>query len=266
MTSDLLDLLDPGAWPVLALVSARIGGLFLVAPLWSMTAIPGRLRAAMAVAVTAGLLPPAIRQTTLPPPEGVAMQFAAEFLIGLVIGLVAVVFLHGIAMAADVVSLQMGLSLGATLMPMSDITSPGIGELKGFFTLAMYVALGGHLALIEGLGHSLHALPPGLSVELAGGARAALEAAGTVFATAARAAAPMMVALFVTHVALAILNRAVPQLNTMMVSIPVTIAIGLVMLAASLPYTAVVVAEWANSISGTADGMIAALRPVPGPR
>ena len=44
----------------------------------------------------------------------------------------------------------------------------------------------------------------------------------------------VILALLVSNVALAILGRAVPQLNVMMVSFPITIGVGLIMLGASL--------------------------------
>ena len=60
-----------------------------------------------------------------------------------------------------------------------------------------------------------------------------------------------MVALLLTNVALGILSRAVPQLNAMMVSFPLSIGVGLLMFSVSLPIVASVVAGWMNEMPGS---------------
>ncbi len=264
MTRTPADLLDPGLWPVLVLASSRVGGLFLVAPLWSMASIPPRLRAAMALVLTAALLPAAPALSSPLAPGMMAVHLVIEGVIGLAIGLTAAVFLHGVAVAAEVLSLQMGLSLGASFSPLAEITVPGLGELKGFMVLALYTTLGGHLALVRALGASLRTLPLGGEVDVVAGAQGLVALAGTVFVVAIRAAAPLLVALFVTHLALAILNRAVPQLNTIMVSVPVTVGIGLLLLGAAVPITAQYVAEWVGGIESAAQTILVPFHLSPG--
>jgi flagellar biosynthetic protein FliR len=193
-----------------------------------------------------------------------AVHLVIEGVIGLAIGLTAAVFLHGVAVAAEVLSLQMGLSLGASFSPLAEITVPGLGELKGFMVLALYTTLGGHLALVRALGASLRTLPLGGEVDVVAGAQGLVALAGTVFVVAIRAAAPLLVALFVTHLALAILNRAVPQLNTIMVSVPVTVGIGLLLLGAAVPITAQYVAEWVGGIESAAQTILVPFHLSPG--
>ena len=50
--------------------------------------------------------------------------------------------------------------------------------------------------------------------------------------------APVIIALLLTNVALGVLSRAIPQMHVFFVSHPLTIAIGLISLAASLQVTA----------------------------
>ena len=155
----------------------------------------------------------------------------------------------------------MGLSLGSALAPGADLGSPGVGELKMLLGLSVYLAVGGHLAVIEALARSLQTLPPGTAPDLVGGGHVVVALAGTVFDVAVRAAAPAMVALLLANVALALLNRAVPQLNTMMVAMPVTIAIGMLALGASLPTLAGWIAGWSSGIGARADMVVHAFIP-----
>lgn len=263
MGAILRSILAPEAWPAFVCITARLSGLMLVGPLWSMTAIPRTVRGAVVVVLAMMLLPGAPR--TAMPDHLVLLPatLAADLAVGVAIGLAAAVVMHGVALAGEVISVQSGLSIGATLAPMAEIPAPGIGELQGFLALTVYVALGGHLTLVQGLGQSLQAIPPGAMANLADGGTAAAALVAGVFTTGIRVAAPVMGALLVSNVALALLNRAVPQLNTMMVSFPVTIALGLLMLGAALPLAAKVVAAGTSALPGQVDGLLRGFTPVP---
>jgi flagellar biosynthetic protein FliR len=154
-------------------------------------------------------------------------------------------------MAGEVLALQMSLSLGPALLPAPEAQVSGVGQLKTFLAILIYLGTGGHLTLIAGLGESLRVLPPGASWAGTAGAAGATGLLGTLFAVAVQVAAPVMVALLVTTVALAILGRAVPQLNTMLVSFPVTIGVGLVMIGASLDIVAAVLGGRIQGLPGT---------------
>ena len=67
-----------------------------------------------------------------------------------------------------------------------------------------------------------------------------------------RFAAPVIAAVLITNVALAVLGRAAPQLNILSVSFPIQIAVGLLTLIASLPAIARFFGGW----SGVYDGML----------
>ena len=56
-TPGLLELVGIQDWPAFVLVSARVAGLFLVAPLWSMVGLPKSIRGAVAVLLSVVLLP-----------------------------------------------------------------------------------------------------------------------------------------------------------------------------------------------------------------
>src|SRR5690606_13737305 len=173
------------------------------------------------------------------------------------------VFLHGLTVAAEVIGLQMGLSQGAALGGMTEIGTPGIGQLYGQTALVVFATLGGHVVLIAALGSSLSALPPGAALDLAAGGRTVMSRLGGVFGVAVRVAAPVMVALLVTSLALALLNRAVPQLNTMMVAVPITIVVGLVGLGSTLLLFGAEVARWAEGLDNGVAPLLGSLRPLP---
>jgi flagellar biosynthetic protein FliR len=262
MSAGLLELLGPIHWPLFALVSARVAGLLVLAPLWSMRAIPGQIRAAMAVAMTLALLPVAGRMPLPVDAPLPLLGLVTEFALGAAIGLTAAVFIYGLTVAAEVISLQMGLSLGVAFGGLSDVGTPGIGQLYGQMALVMFAALGGHVVMIAGVGHSFLVLPPGSALNHVNGSAAMLAIAGTVFTVAIRVAAPVMVALLITNLSLAVLNRAVPQLNTMMVAVPITVAVGLVAIGASLSLVGAEMTRWVAGLDDTIAQLITVMRPL----
>jgi flagellar biosynthetic protein FliR len=59
---------------------------------------------------------------------------------------------------------------------------------------------------------------------------------GKVCVAAIQIAAPVIAALLLANVGLGIVARLVPQMNVFILSFPVTIGVGLIMLAGALPY------------------------------
>lgn len=251
--------LTPERWPTFALLTGRIGGLMLTAPAWSGTSLPALVRTAVTVVLALLLLPmaPAVAM-----PEHVLdlpLPMAAEIAIGLVIGLSAAVLVQAVGLAGEVMSMQMGLSIAPALAPVPELEVVGVGPISSLLATLIYLSLGGHLMLIRALAGSLHTLPPGSGIVFTGGGSVAMALAGQLFSCAASAAAPVMVTLLLTNLALAILSRAVPQLNAMMVSFPLTIGVGLLMYAVSLPNVSAVVARWVQALPGVVDGLLAPL-------
>jgi flagellar biosynthetic protein FliR len=259
----ILEAMRPVNWPLLALVLSRVAGLVMTAPLWSLRFIPTQVRAAIAVLLSLLMLP-LVPASAVPPAAGqiAVLAVLAELLLGLAIGLTAAVFLYSLSIAAEVVSLQMGLSFGAAFGGPADTGSPGIGQLYHQFTLAIYAILGGHVMLVTGLALSFRILPPGVGMNLEGGATEMLGVLGTVFAVAVQVAAPVIVALLITNIALAIVNRAVPQLHTLMVAVPLTVAVGFLVIGVTLPMTAGLVARWVGSLDGGVADLLGSMAPL----
>lgn len=254
---------DPATWPMIVLLSGRVGGLFLTAPLWSMVDVPKTVRVALIFLVSAALVPVALHG---PAPDDAAATvgpMAAEMLIGLAMGLSAAAFLHGITLAGEVISIQAGLNLGPALNPGgTDESAGGLGQAESLLATSIYVAMGGPLMLLDGLARSVEAIPPGQIPDLTGGVRIVTAVGGIVFTAGIRAAAPVMVALLLTNLALAIMSKAVPQMSAMAVAFPITLTTGLLMFAASLPFFAMMVSRWAAGLPGTVDATINALIPL----
>jgi flagellar biosynthetic protein FliR len=246
---DSLDFLAPGAAGTTALLAARIGGVLLIAPVFSGRPVPHMLRAALLVLLTALLLPAVLAGSGSPAAGGVApivtpAALAVETVVGFAIGLGAAVVVGAAEVAGDLLAIHMGLSGATMLDPMTSQSAPMLGQFTRWFAVALLLALNGHLLMIEALAATLEVIPVGGDAAVAQGAWAMAQLGGSLFELGLRMAAPVTAAVLIANVALGILARTVPQMNVLMVAFPVQIGIGLFTLGVALPLIGTLMLAW----------------------
>jgi flagellar biosynthetic protein FliR len=252
-----VDLFAPGAASVLILCGARLGGMLLIAPVFSARALPVRLRSALLV-VLALLTAPVAYAVPGAVPTLTPATLLAETLIGFAIGFGAALFVGAIEAAGDLAAVQIGLS-GATLMdPLSSGSAPVLGRFAQLFAIALLLAFDAHLVMIDALVASVRFLPVGAPVDVRAGLGAMLAAAAMLFSLGIRFAAPVVAAALIANVALAVLGRAAPQLNVLAVAFPVQIGVGLLAFAAAVPLMLPFFSGWEGAYDGVLTRFLAA--------
>ncbi|MEZ4588853.1 MAG: flagellar biosynthetic protein FliR [Gemmatimonadales bacterium] len=110
---DLGAAFTPSGWPAFVLISARLTGMVMVAPFFSMFGIPRTVRGGIVVVLALTLLPAAPHPAFPERALDIPVPLMTELVIGLGIGMpVAAVIQHALVPAAEVVSPVTGLSLG----------------------------------------------------------------------------------------------------------------------------------------------------------
>jgi flagellar biosynthesis protein FliR len=234
---------------VLILFGARVGGVLLVAPVFSARVVPVMVRVGLLIALTVLLQPVALAQVTNAPaitPE----SMLGETLVGFAIGIGAALFVGAAEAAGDLITTQIGLSGSTLLDPMSQTSVAVLGQFAQLFAITLLLTLDGHLIMLDALAASVHMLPVGAPIEVAAGAGTLVSQAATLFELGIRFAAPVVAAALIANVALAVLSRAAPQLNILAVAFPVQIGIGLFAFAASIPLIAAVLTGWPEAYRG----------------
>jgi flagellar biosynthesis protein FliR len=110
-----------------------------------------------------------------------------------------------------------------------------LGTLYMLLVTLTFLALNGHLVLIETLAQGFTTLPVGMS-SFDGPALWNIASWGSqLFGGALAVALPGMTALLVVNLAFGVMSRAAPTLNLFAVGFPVTLIAGLVIVYLSLP-------------------------------
>lgn len=240
-----------------ALASFRVGGLMLVAPIWSSRTIPAALRASIVVLLIILLLP-AIDASPRPAAVGVG-SFVAEALVGLGLGLGAAALFAGVELAGEVLAVETGLSGASVLDPLSGQGTNALGQFLTLIVSLLLLVTGGHLVMLEALAGSFAVVPLGGAMELSGGAMELVRMGGLVFAGGLQFAAPVIVAVSVGYVALGVLARTSPQLNMLAVAFPLQIGLGLLVLAGVLPYALTFFGSWPAHVETLAERFLSGL-------
>jgi flagellar biosynthesis protein FliR len=236
-------------------VGARVGGLILIAPVFSAKTVPMRLRAVLILLLTVMLLPAAG-----PAPEAITVVgLLGETLIGFAIGFGAAVFVGAAESAGDYLSVQIGLSGAALFDPMSGHQTAVLGQLMRLFALTMLLAADAHLIMIDAVAASFDWIAVGGAVDTSAGLAALVGTGSMLFTLGFRFAAPVIVTVLMANVALAVLTRAAPQVNILGVAFPLQIALGLFALAASIPLMGTLFADWAGNYDSLVGRLLGAL-------
>ena len=225
----------PALLPGYLLVLARVGGLIVFAPLFSSSAIPLRLRLALAVIVALALY--GLLGGTINPPDNLGHLVTAllgELLVGLIIGFGAALIFVGVRLAGLLIGQQIGISLADVFDPSIEGQSSILGRLFFMLTLVLFLLLGGHRAVIGALLGSFGSIQPGTfslgSLPWAGLTSLLSDA----YLLAIRFAAPALVAVFLATVSLSFIARAIPQFNMISVGFSVQISTATLVLIISL--------------------------------
>lgn len=213
---------------------ARLLGLIAAAPLLSNRAISPRIRLAVGLSAALAVLPALPPMPAIPTDSWHALAvLAQQAMIGAAIGFMMRLFFAAVDVAGEMIGLQMGLSFAVFFSPQTGGQTSVVAEFLGLLALLVFLALDGHLMLIQVLVMSFEWLPVGESVDRSGWLLIVRYAA-VMFSSGVMLALPMVAALLITNIALGVLTRAAPQLNLFAVGFPVTLSVGFLILLLSL--------------------------------
>lgn len=220
----------------LVFVMTRIGAALVAAPLFGAAGVSMQARVIAAGAIAALVcgwtgvqVPPALLSLS-----GMVIV-AQEALIGLSLGFVLQLAFAAPTVAAEQIGGGMGMSLAASIDPMSGSSSPVLGHFFGVVLTLVFLGLGAHLNWIALIVRSYEAFPPG-SPWFSGERMGQVVSFGSaLFATAAMIALPVTLVLLLVQVASAVIGRSAPSLNLFSLGLPAGVLAGIAALIAALP-------------------------------
>ena len=229
--AQLMAWISPIFWPFL-----RVLAVFTSAPVFSSRAFPVRAKILLAffvaVAMQASLPNMPIIGFNDPQAMGVVMQQVG---IGLAIGFAVRLVFSAVELAGEVVGFQMGLNFAAFFDPTMNAQSSAVARFFGQMTALLFVVMNGHLMVLVAVNRSFHAFPIDQNFLQALGQLKLYQLGSEIFASALWIALPMVGMLMFANLALGVISRVAPQMNIFSVGFPITLVVGLVGIAVTLP-------------------------------
>ncbi len=164
-----------------------------------------------------------------------AYAVGKEVAAGLVMAFGVNALMAAALLAGQLVDLPMGFSVVNVVDPTLGQETPVIGQFEMLLATLIFFGVNGHHEMLRALAQSLVVVPPGAGAAGPGMLEGVVGAFAAAFVLGVRLAAPVMAALFLADVALAVVARAVPQLNVFVVGFPAKIVLGFAVLLLALP-------------------------------
>nr|WP_298723136.1 flagellar biosynthetic protein FliR [uncultured Steroidobacter sp.] len=217
-------------WPFL-----RIGACFMMAPIFGAGFVPPRVRLFLAGAITFIIAP------LIPPPNVEVFSFAAvivtihQLLIGFASAFVLQLIFDALAMGGQLLANTMGLGFAFNVDPLRGVSTPVLGQMYMILVTLLFLAINGHLVLLEILVQGFTTLPVGMTGLDSEMIWRVAQWGTQLFAGALIVALPGMAALLVVNLAFGVMSRAAPTLNLFAVGFPISLIAGLVIMYIGLP-------------------------------
>ena len=230
VSSDLLQAWINGLlWPL-----TRVLGVLAVAPVFSSRGLPNQVKIGLGILLTLIIAP------TLPPLPAIGIFSAQgllilveQLVIGLAIGFCVRIVFAAVDMAGQVAGMTMGLGFASFYDPQTQGQTTSLNQFFVLLATLVFLAMNGHLMLIQALADSFVSFPIGSAQQV--NALAIVQWGGKIFSAGLLLALPVTAALLITNMALGILTRTAPQLNLFGIGFPITLGMGFLMVAWTLP-------------------------------
>lgn len=213
-------------WPFV-----RITAFLAASPLWGHASVPNQVKVALAALVTVVIAPilPAMPNVPIMSWAGLGIM-VEQLLIGIAIGLVMHIIFAVVQAAGEFIGLQMGLAFASFFDMSSGTNIMVLSRILYMISLLMFLALNGHLMVLETLVMSFETLPIGIGALNPNAFELLARYAGTIFASGMLLALPLVGALLIINLSLGILNRSAPQLTVFNIGFPTSLTVGLTLL------------------------------------
>lgn len=230
--AQLLAWLNPLLWPFV-----RTLALFSGLPIFSQRNMPMRARVGLSlfVALAAQASLPEMPATPLDSLPLLLMLIAQQLLIGLSMGFAVRLVFAALEFAGELIGLQMGLNFAGFFDPSTGSQGTSTSRFFGSLVAFLFVAINGHLLLINALVQSFTVFPVGeepfhflrVAQPQVWGAE--------IFRIGLWIALPLITMLMFVNLVLGVISRVAPQITVFSIGFPLTVSIGLIGMVATLP-------------------------------
>ena len=211
-----------------AVVLMRVAGIMAFAPLFNSRSIPMQSKVIIALVSTMALVP-SMPMEMIPDDLGLTSLFAcalSQVVFGMTLGLAASFIFAGLQFAGQIISFQLGFALINLIDPTSEVEMPVFSFMQDYIGLILFLMLGGHHWFFMAVSDSFTYLPV-MGIALKGGiVQEVIRLSGHILVAGVQIAGPIIAVTVIADIVLGIIGRAAPQINILIVGMPLKTLVG----------------------------------------
>lgn len=217
------------------LIFVRLGACLMIMPAIGEPFVSARARLLFALLLTLVVFPavspvlPSMPASVL----DVALLVLGEAMIGIFLGSLGRIFMAALTTAGMVIAYSSSLANALVDDPSAAQQGSIAGSFLTMVALLMIMALNLHHVFIQATVDSYGLIAPGLDLPVEDFSRVLSETVAASFLVAVKLSLPFVAASVIFYLGLGVLGRLMPQVQVFFVAIPLQVALGLVVLAAS---------------------------------
>jgi flagellar biosynthesis protein FliR len=203
--------------------TVRASAWLIVCPPFNSRLLPAPVKALLALALALPMAPKLAGDVPEPELGALTVSAVEQVVVGAALGFVTAVFFAAVQAAGDLIDVFGGFSVAFGFDPFSTTSTSVFGRYYNLVAVTLLFITDGHQMVLRGFLQSYETLP--LEGTLSMGRLSHLLSDGLVemFVTALQIAGPLIAVLFLTDVAMGLLNRVAPALNAFSLSFPAKI-------------------------------------------
>jgi len=230
-----LNLVSLNMLPFLMVVT-RLGTVFFMIPPFKNRGIPNFLKVLITLALAIIIFPIVSIELDIRTINyfQVFYLLATEFFIGLVISFMVSIIFEAVQFAGRLIDFNSGFGFASVVNPLTQDNVTLTSQFYFLIATVLFFTIGAHNLVIGAVVESYRVLPLAtikLSLE---SLNFLIRSFANIFSIGLKIAAPVVVTIFLTEVALAILARAIPQLNVFLVGFSLKISVLFIILSITL--------------------------------
>lgn len=207
----------------------RLGGLFLIAPVFSNDAVPMRIRGGLVFFISLISFPTLVANDLLPQMTNLGdliIVGSGEMLVGYTIGFFLNFIINLMQMSGRFYSIQMGFGIINVFDPLAEASVPIISQLKTILMTVIFLLLNGHHLLIDAVFKSYQWIPTAAVIDFGHLNEAIYQEFDHIFDLAFLIGVPLIGVVFLVSITLGLLTKLAPQMHVMMIGFGIKVMLG----------------------------------------
>ncbi|MGL5633659.1 MAG: fused FliR family export protein/FlhB family type III secretion system protein [Sarcina sp.] len=221
----------------LILIFVRISAFIAVTPIFFPKSMPRQMKVMfglilalfLSINVNTGIIKDIPNDITM------IVYVINEVFSGILLGLIVGLWFHFIKMAGSLLDIHMGLGMLSMMDPNTSTNVTMLANISHWVGILVFFIVDGHHMIIRMLGKSIEIIPLGKNILIQNTMGVIIESFAHYFALGIRLAIPLVLLIIICDVVMGLISRSVPQINVMILGMPIKIVVGLASFLISLP-------------------------------